>query len=272
MSKQEIFYKNNNLFYLKSKQVNVFPSGRRKSEVVSDGATKKYLPIDPEARLNTEANNRKHSGLNGYKQDYLNYWHNNGELSIVLDGYLFNIDLTADYATPEELGNYIMSELGNNIDSVYVNIQTEDIAFFSFTDETNEQVEYYTTVLRDQTTENAPSACLDLQIPGTNPASFYFSGLTFSSTDYASKFVEDRSIKVTSKRLLFKNGDTWQIDETFRLPKIDHGEDKDSIVIKKLFVDSIVQGENKGKVPSMQVASSGDGSKYQLQFSNVLIN
>ena len=85
----------NNLVFIESSYIKVFPCGCRKSELVETGATKQYIPIDPEARLNTEANNRKHSGLNGYKQEYLNYWNTNGELSLVLAGYLFNIKLAS---------------------------------------------------------------------------------------------------------------------------------------------------------------------------------
>ena len=72
---------NANLIFIKSRYIKAFPCSRRRSNLTidTDGnensvLDKYYIPFDPEARLNTEANNRKHSALNGYKQDYLREW------------------------------------------------------------------------------------------------------------------------------------------------------------------------------------------------------
>ena len=51
--------------FVKSLNVQAFPCGRRRSD------SNQVIPFDPEARLNTEANNRKHSGINGYTQTFL---------------------------------------------------------------------------------------------------------------------------------------------------------------------------------------------------------
>ena len=116
-----MFVKNNDnrLVFIKSKNVNVFPCGRRRSNLIdADGSTltvndRYYIPFDPEARLNTEANNRKHSGLNGFRQSYIYDWSytaSSGVLSLVIEGYLFNIILDYEYRTDDIFG----SELEKN--------------------------------------------------------------------------------------------------------------------------------------------------------------
>lgn len=90
------------LAFAKSTNVYAFPCGRRRSsEVDQDGnlvntkTDKYYFPFDPEARLNTEANNRKHSSLNGFTQTYLKDWDNDKKLlTLSLAGYLFKIALS----------------------------------------------------------------------------------------------------------------------------------------------------------------------------------
>lgn len=93
------------LTFVKSEDIQVYPSGRRRSSAIDkDGDTDTkdtyYIPFDPESRLHTEANNRKHSGLNGFTQTYVKDWDNSNKfLTLVLAGYLFNITLDDNYIT-----------------------------------------------------------------------------------------------------------------------------------------------------------------------------
>jgi hypothetical protein len=92
-----------NLTFVESTNIQAYPCGSRRSTFISadtnnDGTTAtnegKYIPFDPEARLNTEANNRKHSSLNGYTQTYLKDWDEaNKTLTLSLAGHLFTIKL-----------------------------------------------------------------------------------------------------------------------------------------------------------------------------------
>jgi hypothetical protein len=206
-------HKNDNIIltFLKSLNVQAFPCGRRRSnlvEVDNDGDrtpdTSYYIPFDPEAKLNTEANNRKHSGLNGYTQTYVKGL-NSDVFSIVLAGYLFDIKAGNTYS---DIGNsiatalrnfYVAENLGTSYESeeaeetdrarlendfdkntkLYANIKLEDIQLLTGFQE------YTTSVLRDQNGDGIPSVYLDICTAEGNASladSYYFSGLSFSTT------------------------------------------------------------------------------------------
>ena len=111
--------------FVKSSSIQAFPCGRRRStEISTAGSTStsdKYrIPFDPEARLNTEANNLKHSGLNGFTQTYVKSYNKSyidgdnefkdGVFLFSLAGYLFSIKLTGDYYdSPNNFGGSIIS-------------------------------------------------------------------------------------------------------------------------------------------------------------------
>lgn len=238
-----MFYINNGLAYLDSLNVKVFPSGRRKSELLDEStqggqSKKQYIPIDPEARLNTEANQRKHSGLNGYKQSYILNWTEEA-ISVVLAGYLFNIKLSSSYygkQSAQNIGTYLAD--GTEADKIFINILTEDVTFFnSVDDSSDEDSTVGTEILRDQAFNKDPATCLDQLKTGytdTNKAaSFYFSGLSFS-TEPLEKIktgIADYQ-HLESLQILTKDTDgDWHIHEPSRLPKIDHGETKNSVEI-----------------------------------------
>ena len=81
------------LAFLKSTAVKAFPCSRRRSTLIDvDGRAdtvedRYYIPFDPEARLNTESNIRKHSGLNGFKQSYIQEWNDITEYYLLLGVY-----------------------------------------------------------------------------------------------------------------------------------------------------------------------------------------
>ena len=203
-------YSDNNitLTFIKSTNIQAYPCGRRRSNLVdkdgSDTTTNDqyYFPFDPEARLNTEANNRKHSSLNGYTQTYLQDWDSSNKvLSLAVAGYLFNITLDDYIVDPDTdqpvynldaFGNAIITALLTNADatesqatSIYVNILLEDVKLFTGFQE------YYTSILRNQSNNNkAPETSLDLLNEKSrnnlekakNFDNYYFSGLSFSTT------------------------------------------------------------------------------------------
>jgi len=253
------------LAFIKSTNVQAYPCGRRRSELAAGGSTR--IPFDPEARLNTEANNRKHSGVNGYKQTYLKSW-DDGLLAISLAGYLFNITLPDGYSAVGEFGaqlttaltTQLSSKVGTDASKLYANILIEDAHLFSGFQE------YFTGVLRNQSgnPDNEPEDALDL-LSSTVAADatdkdkkdkYYFSGLSFSTTpltvlagdeedtrtiyekvryfDRDNK-QETRDVKQTfvSLCILEKSEDsnTWKIHEPARLPLIEHDTLEDSIVV-----------------------------------------
>jgi hypothetical protein len=287
----------NKLVYIKSTNIKVFPCGRRRSELVdSDGSDntvsdRSYIPIDPEARLNTEANNRKHSGLNGFKQTYINDWEQGSDsISLVLAGYLFNITLDSEYRDIKNFGNAIKGLIGDT-DSIYANIVLADVQFFSSVDGSGTPGSTVSTeILRDQALALQPSVCLDILKEGgtaTRAADYYFSGLSFSSEE--SRPTNDRSNqRVISLQLLDYNSDTdfWAVHAASRLPKIDHGDTENSVklvgdlnlpgtltVDEKIVAGSIdvnKKTNDDGTTTTIAVAAlkvdQTDSGAYQLKF------
>lgn len=294
----------NKLAYLNSLNVKVFPSGRRKSELVNEKDLKEryHIPIDPEARLNTEANHRKHSGLNGYKQSYVLDWAEESKESIllVLAGYLFNIKLSDAYvsknnqSTAQLLGKYLAENLkdtnGKTVvdDKIFVNILTADVTFFSSVDGSanNEDTKVSTEILRDQSFNALPEACLDLLKPGepqNKATSYYFSGLSFSSEPLDDFKAISSGQHVASLPILTKDdNDVWQVYEPSRLPVIEHGETENSVKIPgdlyvtgNINVDGTVTAKDviigDMRAITLEVKENNEG-KWQLRFHNAKVS
>lgn len=293
----------NKLAYLDSLNVKVFPSGRRKSELLNENDQKEkyHIPIDPEARLNTEANHRKHSGLNGYKQNYILSW-TNESISLVLAGYLFNIKLSSAFMptignnknSDQLIGEHLAANLKDNndkalvADKIYVNILTTDITFFQSVDGTNNPNSTVSTeILRDQSFSADPLACLDLKKDTTKASpmamDFYFSGLSFSAEPLEEiKKQIPANMHSLSLLILTKAADGWHICESSKLPKIDHGDTKDSVKIQG---DLAVEGDINvnGTVTTDEVIIGGmkaitlevaevSENKWQLRFNNARLS
>ena len=253
------------LTFLKSSAVQVFPCGRRRSSFISADQNKDGLvdadegyriPFDPEARLNTEANNRKHSSLNGYTQTYLKHIDiDNKELVLALGGYLFTVTLTDYYTSVSDFGNTIIDNISSfdknfvNDDKlcIYANILIENVKLFSGFKN------YYTGVLHNQSADS-DEPVLDLLCEGQsqqNEEGYYFSGLSFSTvpltkaTETSSVINNDKQT-IISLCLLEKLGvdelgvTEWVVHEPAYLPKISHGRTPDSVKVKELFVDDTV--------------------------------
>lgn len=233
-----MFIKNEDLVFVKSLNIKAFPCGRRRAELIdadNDNKLDGYIPFDPEARLNTEANNRRYSGLNGFKQSYLVNW-NSRSVLFVIGGYLFRIDAAMDPAT---FGEKVAEHLGNNVDKIYANIRLVNVELFSGGGIGTVSTE----VLCEQARTQNPSTCLDFPIENvagnesatykSDSNNYYFAGLSLSSKDLEAANEFEDSSSVISEQILEKdtNGH-WQVYNPFRLPKIDHGDTRDSIKIE----------------------------------------
>lgn len=228
------------LIFLKSSHVKVFPCGRRRSNQINmDGAR---IPFDPEARLNTEANNIKHSGLNGFTQTYLSSWNkdNDGKIVLSIAGYLFEI---ATSFTPTAFMQAIteLNATFETAETVYANILLEHTPLYI-----DEALNYYTYVLGSQASSADDSKveyCLDISIDDTDDLdNYYFSGLSFSAqprTGKTDQFITETATdigKIVSLKLLTNTAGTWEIFKPALLPKIEHGTTDDSVAVEEATV------------------------------------
>ena len=287
------------LVFIKSTNIQAYPCGRRRSQQIDtvdrnkDGKVqedeKYFIPFDPEARLNTEANNRKYSSLNGYTQTYLERWDEVEKVLILsLGGYLFTISLSDNCITVKDFSKELLTKLNlsdyNSITKIYANILLEETPLFSgFND-------YNTWVLRDQANNTIGETCLDLlNTSATNDGTsakiqdfnnYYFSGLSFSVVPLSGKEEtrSDKHVDESGKRsqhiislcILNKIRNTWYVNESARLPKIEHGDTIDSVKISHLEVNSLKQDGIAVPSLAIQEVSGADGKiYYQLQFSSV---
>ena len=187
------------LSFLKSLAVSAYPCGRRRGQPDPDKSDN-FIPFDPEARLNTEANARKYSSLNGYSQSYILDWsEENKKAIIVLGGYYFEIS-SDDLANANTFGTKLIdaqkSFFGTETSSlqyyqiehankIYANIRIEQAPLFV---DTTRQLSYTTGILKNQTgSTKGSTAAIDVIVDGAdtsqaiyNDANYYFSGLSFS--------------------------------------------------------------------------------------------
>lgn len=281
------------LAFIKSANIHAYPCGRRRSELVEqDGDNNTvddrfYFPFDPEARLNTESNNRKHSSLNGFTQTYLQDINNDDKLlTLSVAGYLFKI---AGFNSINDFCSKIETALGANASesyNIYANILLEETPLFSGF------VDYNTWVLRDQSNSEIGTTTLDLLTSNANTSNlkdvqdfnnYYFSGLSFSFAPLSreegtrtTNVLTDsyrRNQQVVSLCLFEKiniidaiSGEEthdWLVHQPAYLPRVEHGDTENSVVVENLYVDYLEQ--NGTPIPSLKVVPVGD--KYQLQFS-----
>jgi hypothetical protein len=295
------------LVFIDSLRIKAYPCGRRRSELIDRDKNddtvndRYYIPYDPEARLNTELNTRKHSGLNGFAQTYIYRWEEvDKKLALVLDGYLFEIDLS-DSATGEkfstfnDFGEKIINKLTSaGLDTVgsgiYANIIIEETPLF-----VGAELKYNTEVLRDQSRDTTAKVCLDLSANSVTSDNiyekYYFSGLSFSLFPRAGKNSEkahsvslrkngDKSQRIVSLRILdavVNENDTrtgWQLCQQALLPHIEHGDTEGSIKLDGIFAKDISAERFQlvsntaliGSVPAVKVVYKPETDKYQLQF------
>jgi hypothetical protein len=287
------------LAFIKSTNVQAFPCGRRRSEEVvidvdGDGTEKDsekfHIPFDPESRLNTESNNRKHAGVNGYKQTYLGEWAAGGNdyLTLSMFGYQFKIKLDSTGRTMNGFGSAVAEKLGltspTALNHIYANIRIEDVPLYSGINT------YNTSILRDQTEEISPLSTLDLlnktatenqSLLRNNPNEyFFFSGLSFSTQPLsgdttASTISEKPTLRnnepyqhVVSLRILDFDtvNNAWVVHQPALLPKVEHGDEVDSVKVGLLHATDIKL--NGQAVPSLTLVDKGS-DVYRLTFSDI---
>lgn len=235
---------NNDRVFLLSKNINIFPCARRGLYNNSDSA--EYY--DPEARLNTERTNRISSAINGFANSFIitEDFVDNKTLVFVLAGYRVEIknfslsDITSALSTPVDK-LYAHLSLHTNID---LNVEG-----------------YFTEILYRQSSEAKQVNYLDVTYENTEKTvkDDFFVGISFTKEP-----VEDYlgSNTLPSHNLLLFSKDeagSWQIEQTSLLPKIAHGEARDSI---KLFGDLDLAEGSEISTPQLRVnrITSNEGS------------
>lgn len=280
-----------------SNAVSVYPCGRRRFI----GADESYIPFDPEARLNTEHNNRKLSSKNGYSQTYIDsidiydkdtdvtLYKPYGEASFSLAGYNFRLVLTPNICSGIEiskntvkngedyLGKAIIAALEDSTSTaIFANIIIETTSLVQ-----GDTLEYKTWVIRNQTDIDFVNG-LDLFDDNTN--NYYFSGLSFSTTpitkesdkssseciieQYDEKGDVIKKQMLISLKLLIKDNDHWKINQQAILPNIRHGSEENSVEIDTLnALYGLTQGHNSIPVVSLKIdKSSNDPDASRLVF------
>ena len=241
--------------FVKSAKIQAFPCGRRRS---TEDTNDYVIPFDPEARLNTEANNRKHSSLNGFTQTYLKDWNapanENGKFSLSLAGYLFDILLPAEANYTINTFAGAIAEKVNTTNYIYANILIEDVYLYTSKVGENDtgSYDYFTSVLRNQSVSEYPELSLDLEATtgSRQRDNFYFSGLSFSNLPLTGK-AQTRSsteegLQTEVSLCVFEKDTTtgeWKIHEPARLPNIEHGATENSIVVGDVLIQSTVDNE-----------------------------
>jgi hypothetical protein len=287
------------LTFLRSLDVQVFPCGRRRStEFTTADNTSCYIPFDPEARLNTEANNRKASSINGFNNTYVcEYKSKSDTLTMALAGYLFNIKIKKDYQTLNSICDEILKALKvTSSEAIYANIRIAQVPLYS----SDVVVDYETSVLSAQAAPgDTKSTSLDLlksydangQTPSFDSDNFYFSGISFSIDSVAK--LEATKAKNVAKLIsydaydiynaeaqndqvislcIFKNlkdgeQDNWQLNQKALLPKIAHGDTEDSVSVANLqavSIDTPLLKQAGNAVPIIKIDNG------QLQIFNVI--
>ena len=296
-----------NLAFIRSLNVQAYPCGRRRSEIVdtdNDPGTvgdQYRIPFDPEARLNTEDNNRKHSGINGFTQTYLKSWDvEKKSLDLVISSYLFHISLDDDYSSPNKFGANLLTLFNDSTSTkIYANIRIEEVPLFKgFTN-------YNTKVLRDQSSGNDdgdPRGELDLlnselsnkllnSITWSSndlaevkkPENYYFSGLSFSTqplsegtSEEAYSIQESESKQTISLCILEKKEGMWQVYQPALLPSVTHGRAQDSVKVNILEATTIEantvlqSGKPAVTIDLIEIAgTNSEDTTWQLQLSSV---
>lgn len=282
------------LAFVKSVNVRVFPCGRRRGTPVTNSITKENssIPFDPEARLNTEANNRKASSLNGYTQTFVKSWgdERTPKLALTLAGYSFEIDLPTSpldgnvvkYHEVETFCTKLLDFLEEPAaTTIYANVLLEEIPLYEgFTS-------YSTYVLRNQSDTSFANPYLDLlqddsAVPDNSDEytdKYYFSGLSFStgpitakeltrsevSTESSEQDGKTRPQLKVSLRILEKKDGAWQIHQPALLPNIEHGETTESIKVSGVLNAGTVK-QNGISVAIVEPVKQNNG-KYVLTFS-----
>lgn len=300
------------LAFIKSLNVSVYPCGRRRSTLIDadmSGGTiddRYYIPFDPEARLNTEFNNRRHTSINGFKQSFITSWdEENALFSFVIGGYSFSLSLNDKLTSSNDLindfGTEVIKEITNiskenidKFDKIYANIKLEEIPLYTRDDGS---LKYNTWILRNQSGSDLALTSLDLPYSvniskddsfsrNSNTDEYYFSGLSFSTEPITEKLLDEVTNKALtysdkyitsgirpqqeiSLCILAKNAEgLWRPYEPAKLPYVEHGATENSVEVIHLNAESIRYNEHP--VAVFDINKLDNTNFYQLHLYNAL--
>ena len=232
---------NNDRVFLLSQNVNIFPCARR--GLYNNSLLAEYY--DPEARLNTERTNRISTAINGFTNSFIitEDFVDTNTFAFVLAGYRieiknFNIsDIASLLSTGTTPADKVYAHL-----SLHTNIEL-DVAG------------YFTEILYRQSTAAKQTNYLDVtyENSGTIKDDF-FVGISFTK-EPVEDYVGSDTLP-SHNLLLFSKGadDSWQIAQTSLLPKIEHGEYKDSIKVSGNIKSYTMSATGKITTPKVNVA------------------
>lgn len=223
---------NNERVFLQSKNINVFPCSRRGQYESRDLA---YY-YDPEARLNTERTNRLNTAINGYKDSFLLAHQTTPgtttteNLVFVLAGYYFEIK---DFSAAA-----VADALGITDGKIYVHLSLHTGISLDVPD-------YYTEILYRQSTKAADEDKkyqynhLDVTYSKGTLTDDFFVGVSFTKevvTDIINTQTGSRRIPSYNLPLFAYNANNkvWDPIQTSLLPKVDHDELEDSVIVGEL--------------------------------------
>lgn len=289
------------LVFAGSKYVKAFPCGRRRAYETDNTP----VPFDPEAKLNTELNNRKIVGTSGFANSFYNgqEW-STSTLKLVIGGYSFELDLNSDNSALNDFCNNIakkiyfaehnaeatvtqLKDFIKNYNNLFVNIKLAKVKLY---ESAEDGLDSYTWMLKNQSNDDNISW---LDLPETANGStevdnFYFSGLSFSLSPVVDTQIDsnetlyhaydsDSTQQNFSFKLFIYSNNSWKLNPFALLPKITHGDSVDSVQITELQTGSAYISEKvagtlvKTSIPSLKVSyqsTTTDGDVYRLQFGN----
>ena len=211
-----------NRVFLSSKNINIFPCARRGPYSKAD--TTEYY--DPEARLNTERTNRIGTAINGFTDQFIITEPSNltrtGLFEFVLAGYRVSIkdfrvlDIEAALLGPDPAE-------GTTIDTIYAHLSLHPSVSLN--------VEGYATeILYRQIQSGKYTNYLDITDPETAASTDdFFVGISFTREPVT----DGNGTEQDHDLLLFSKDEagSWQFVQASILPKISHGDTKDSIKV-----------------------------------------
>ena len=205
--------------FIRSSDINIFPCSRRGQVSNTDDGIKYY---DPEARLNTERTNRIHTATNGFKASFISNeclttsgtFTDNSTLKFVLAGYTIEVQNFA----PDE----IAAALGISTGTIY--------AYLGIQPNVRVNSAYSTEILYRQLPSDLISSNY-LDVPYDKTSDF-FMGVSFTS----SADVNDASVVPFTLPLFAGANEDWALVQTSLLPKIDHDNTANSVVVDTLRV------------------------------------
>lgn len=228
-----VIFQNENQYFIASKNIKAYPCGSRGY-------------FDPEAKLNTEYNVRRHTTLNGFTNSFIQSYEEDSDgninINFFVNGYNF------------EINNLPKSELpaGN----IYAEIVLTNRQLYSLTLENlpnssdSSQVNYDTSVLANQWSDE--TLALDFETEGI----YFFAGLVLTTSDSP---LEDNHFRLLLFNVtLVESEVSVEVFQKSLLPVVEHGEAQDSTVIpgaltvkKELVADRDVTLGNENKTSNV---------------------